>query len=454
MKENPEKTKKQSGQMDMLQGSLWNKILLFALPLAAGSILQQLFNSADVAVVGRFAGSEALAAVGGNAPVISLLINLFTGLSVGANVVIASYIGQQKTKQVQEAVHTVFSIALLCGIFLLLIGVLAAKPILQIMNTPEDVLDLAVVYLKIYFCGMPFVMVYNFGAAILRSVGDTRKPLYCLILSGVINVCLNLLLVICFHLSVVGVALATVISNGISAAMIVYFLTHADELIRLNFKKLEFHQEQVSKVVKIGVPAGLQGMVFSVSNVCIQTAINGFGTSAIAGSAAAINYEYITYFVTSAFAQAAVTFTSQNFGAGQKERCKKIFSTSLLFGIGITGIMSGIFVLGREFFTGIYTTDPAAIDYAVRRMMRVQILECMPCLYEIGGSILRGMGYSMLPAILTVFGSCALRVLWLYTVFQWVPAYETLMAVYPITWMITSIMVLSAYWLIGRRVLK
>lgn len=456
MKETSENAqiRKKSGQMDMLHGSLWDKILLFALPLAASSILQQLFNSADVAVAGRFAGNEALAAVGGNSSVISLMINLFVGLSVGANVVIANYIGQQKPQKVKESVHTVCSIALISGVILLLLGMFTARPLLQLMNTPTAVLDLAVVYLKIYFCGMPFVMVYNFGSAILRSVGDTKKPLYCLIISGILNVCLNLMFVICFQLSVVGVALATVISNGISAGLIVYFLTHADPLIRLNLRELTLHKEQVIKVVRIGAPAGLQGMVFSISNVCIQAAINGFGTNAIAGSAAALNYEYFTYFVTSAFSQAAVTFTSQNFGAGQKKRCKQVFYTSLLFGIIITGIMSIIFVMGRGFFNGIYTTEPEAIDYAVRRMMRVQILECLPCLYEIGGSILRGMGYSMLPAIITVFGSCGLRVLWLYTVFRWVPTYEMLMNVYPVTWIITSMMMLLAYWLIARKALK
>lgn len=445
------KTKK-TNQLDMLQGSLWDKILFFAIPLAASSILQQLFNSADVAVVGRFAGSDALAAVGGNSSVISLLINLFVGLSVGANVVIANYIGQKKKDLIQDAVHTVFSMAVVSGILLLIVGIVAAKPILMMMNTPDDVIKLAVIYLRIYFCGMPFVMVYNFGAAILRSMGDTKRPLYCLILSGVINVCLNLLLVVGFHLSVVGVAVATVIANGVSAAVMIYFLLHGDELIRLHLNKLSFKREQVLRVIRIGAPAGIQGMVFSVSNVCIQAAINGFGTSAIAGSAAAVNYEYFTYFVTSAFAQAAVTFTSQNFGAGQYDRCSKVLRLSLISGVVVTGIMSGIFVFGRELFAGIYTVDPEAVSYAVIRMSRVQILEFIPCFFEIGAGALRGMGYSMLPAILTVVGSCGLRIVWIYTVFEKFPSFDMLLNVYPVTWIITSGLVLGSYWIIWRRI--
>lgn len=439
-------------QMDMLHGSLADKILIFALPLAASSILQQLFNSADVAVAGRFAGPDALAAVGGNSSVINLLVNLFVGLSVGANVVIANYIGQKRLDQVREAVHTVITLALCSGIFLLFLGNVIARPILVLIDTPSDVLELAVIYLKIYFMGMPFVMVYNFGSAILRSIGDTKKSLYCLIISGVVNVALNLLLVIRFHLSVAGVAIATVVANGISAGMILYFLTHGAETIRVDMKKLALKKEQLWKIVRIGVPAGLQGMVFSLSNVCIQSAINGFGKHAVAGSAAALNYEFFTYFVTSAFTQAAVTFTSQNYAAKQYDRCKRVFRYSMLLGILITGIMSVIFITGREFFAGIYTDDAVALQYAMIRLMHVELLEFMPCLYEVSGGTLRGMGYSMLPAVLTVFGSCGLRIAWIYTVFRRHRDFAMLMNVYPFTWVVTALLVLGAYFLIRRRV--
>ena len=329
------KSKGISNQMDMLNGSIFDKILLFALPLAISSILQQLFNSVDVAVVGRFASSEALAAVGSNSSVISLLINLFVGISVGANVVIANYIGQGKTEKIQDAVHTVMIVSLISGVFLLVLGLMIARPILEIMGTPENVIDLAVLYLHIYFLGMPFLMIYNFGAAVLRSKGDTKRPLYCLIISGVINACLNLLFVIVFKLSVAGVAIATVIADGVSAVLIIYFLMNEEETIRLRLNKLKIKKSELIKVIKIGVPAGLQGVVFSVSNVCIQTAINSFGSDAVAGSATELNFEYFTYFTISAFVQAAVTFTSQNYGARNFKRCKKIFVYSMISSVVI-----------------------------------------------------------------------------------------------------------------------
>lgn len=439
-------------QMDMIHGSMFYKILFFALPLAASSILQQLFNSADVAVVGRFAGSAALAAVGGNSPVINLLINMFVGLSIGANVIIANFIGQGREDKVKEAVHTVMSVALISGVSLLVIGIIIAKPILLMINTPSEVINLAVLYLRIYFLGMPFVMVYNFGAAILRSIGETRKPLYCLIISGIINILLNLLLVIVFHLSVAGVAIATVIADGVSAFLVVYFLSHSDDAIRLNIRELSLNKEIVVKVIKIGAPAGLQGVVFSLSNVFIQSAINGFGTHAMAGSSAGLNYEYFTYYMINAFNQTAVTFTSQNYGAKDLERCKRAFRISLVTGMALTLVMSFIFVGATDFFAGIYTNDPVAIKYAIIRMKHVTLLECLTGVYEISGGALRGMGHSLLPALLTVIGSCGFRVVWLYTVFKVVPTFTMLMNVYPVTWVITGTMVMTSYLIIRKRI--
>lgn len=446
--------KKRTGQMDMLNGPLVSKIILFALPLAASSILQQLFNAADVAVVGRFAGNQALAAVGGNSSVINLLVNLFVGFSVGANVVIARYIGEGKSEKIQQTVHTVITMALICGMILAVLGNAVARPLLQLMNTPGEVLPLATVYLKIYFGGMPFFMLYNFGSAILRSIGDTQKPLYCLIVSGIINVCLNLLLVITFRLGVVGVAVATVTANGVSAGMVLFFLAKSKGAIRLDMRKLSLNKEEMIKIVKIGAPAGLQGMVFSFSNVCIQSAINGFGTDAIAGSAAALNYEFFTYFVTSAFTQAAVTFTSQNYGARQYERCKSVWRISAALGVLGTGILSAVFVLGRGFFLSIFAADAAAISFGAVRMLHIQVFSFMPPLYEVTGGNLRGMGYSMTPAILTMFGSCAVRVIWIYTVFAWKPTLAVLFWVYPFSWAVTIIMVVGAYFVIGRKALS
>lgn len=436
----------------MLNGSLWDKILLFALPLAAGSMLQQLFNSVDIAVVGRFASSRALAAVGSNTSVIALFVNLFSGISVGANVVIASYIGKGQKERIQYAVHTAAVVAVVSGMTLLVLVMILARPILTLISTPENVMDQAVLYLRIYALGMPFIMVYNFGSAILRSNGDTKRPLYALIIAGFLNACLNLFLVVVVHLDVAGVAIATVVSNIISSGMIVYFLMHENEMIRLHLSKLKVYKEELMGIIRIGVPAGLQGVVFSFSNVCIQSGINGFGSDAVAGSAAALNFEYLSFFVVSAFAQTAVTFTSQNYGARKYERCKKAFRLIMLLGIVISGILDLIFVAGRHSFIQFFTVDPAVMEYASIRMTHVLLFEYLACSYEISGSALRGMGYSMTPAVLTIFGTCFVRVIWTFAVcnsrFR---DFGRLMDVYLITWIITGTLVLFAYFKIRKK---
>ena len=447
-----EKKSVRGRQIDMLQGSLMDKLLLFALPLAASNILQQLFNSADAAVVGRFAGSQALAAVGGNTSVINLLLNLFVGISVGANVVIARYIGQNKIEKVQEAVHTVIAVALISGFFLIGIGMALAKPILLLMSTPKDVINLAVLYLRIYFAGMPFLMVYNFGAAILRSVGDTRRPLYCLLFTGVINVGLNLLFVVGLEMSVAGVALATMIANAISAGLVVYFLINEEGVIRLNIRRLTMKKEHLLEILRVGVPAGIQGMVFSLSNICIQTGINSFGSAAVAGSASAVNFEFFTYFVTNSFVQATVTFTSQNFGAKQFDRCKKIFRYCLMSAMVGTGLMALVFLAGKNVFIKIYTVEPEVIKFALIRMTYVLTMIFLPPTYEIAGAALRGIGYSMLPAAITIVGCCGFRVVWIYTVFRIFGTFESLMAVYPATWVLTGTMMQMSYYVIRKKV--
>ena len=442
--QNTVKEKRQrSHQINMLEGPLVKKILLFTLPLAGSSILQQLFNSTDVAVVGRFSSSQALAAVGSNAPLINMLVLLFTGLSVGANVLIARYIGQNDRKKVSEAVHTVITLSLICGFLLLILGQVIAAPLLRLMNTPDDVIDLAATYLRIYFMGMPFVMLYNFGSAILRSVGDTSRPLYCLVISGIVNVLLNLFFVIVCDMSVAGVGIATVIADGISAGLVMMFLIrNEDESIRVNPKKLSFKKEHLIMILKIGAPAGIQGMVFSISNVFIQTAINGFGSQAVAGSSAELNFEYITYYIVCAFSQTAVTFTSQNYGALQFDRCKKVFRLCMLFSCIFTGCVSVIFMLGSGFFITFFTTDPTVIKYAIIRMAIVMLLELMTGSYEIS------------PAILTIFGSVVFRIIWLFTVFKAFHTYDMLLMVYPVSWLITGTSVLIAYFIIRKREFK
>ena len=447
-----------SKNVDMLNGSLWDKILIFALPIAASSILQQLFNSADVAVVGRFAGTQAVAAVGSNANVISLIINLFLGISVGANVVIGNLAGRGKTQDIQDAVHTAITVALLSGIFLIFAGFFIARPILTLMGTPDDVIDYAVVYLRIYFGGMPFFMLYNFGAAILRVKGDTQRPLYSLILSGVINVILNLVLVVVFKLDVTGVGIATLVSTAVSGLLVLYFLMKEEGILNVSLKKLHINETYLIQMIRIGVPAGIQGIIFNFSNVVIQSSINSFGSSAMAGSAAELNFEYFSFYVVSAFNQATVSFTSVNYGAGKFDRCKKIWRYCLISSIVITAVMVFFFVTFRKFFIGLYTTDPVAIQYGTLRMICVEAFDCLISTYEIGASTLRAMGYSMLPAIETIFGICVLRLAWIYTVFahfrktvEPLTAFGILTSVYPVSWVITGTVVVTTYYIVRHK---
>lgn len=445
---------KKANSMDMIHGSLWNKILLFALPLAASSILQQLFNSVDTAVVGRFASSQALAAVGSNSSLISLMINLFLGVSLGSNVVIAHYIGQGSEKNIKTAVHTAVLVAVLCGFFVLLFGQVIARPVLLLMGTPEDVINLAVLYLRIYLLGMPCIMLYDFGASILRSTGDSKRPLYALIAAGIINTILNLILVIGFGMGVSGVAVATVISNMVSSGIVLYILLHEQDPIRVELKQLSIVPKELKKILVIGIPAGLQGMMFSIANVCIQSAINSFGSNAIAGSAAALNFEFFAYFIVNAFAQTTVTFTSQNYGAGEVGRCKKIFRLNMVFSLIFCGMLSAVFVLGRGFFLRLYTIDEAVLVFATQRLLIATTLELLTSTYEISAGAMRGLGHSLLPAIITCVGSCLLRLVWIATACRLVHDFSLLMIIYPISWVITGTAMLTAYFCIRKKCFK
>lgn len=448
-----EKKKNITDQNNMTQGPLLGRIILFALPLAAGSILQQMFNAVDVAVVGRFASSEALAAVGANTSVVVLFLNLFIGISIGSNVVIARYIGQKNEDKVADVVHTSAMTALITGLLLLVLSVLFAEPILSILSTPENIMDLAVLYLRIYALGMPAIMIYNFGAAILRSAGDTRRPLWCLILSGVLNAVLNLFFVLVCHMGVAGVAIATVIANAASGGMVIWFLVHEDSMIHLDISKIRIHRKELLAMLRIGVPAGIQGMVFSFANVCIQAAINSFGSDAVAGSAAATNFEFICYFAINGFNQAAVTFISQNYGAGKPERCRKIFRICMVSAALSCAAMNLTFNLGAGFFARLFTEDPSVEAYIFTRMHYVLLVQWLAVSYEVAGSALRGYGASMTPAMLTVFGTCVLRLVWIVTVHRHFHSFPALMAVYPFTWIVTGILVVAAYYRISRRLL-
>ena len=437
--------------VDMLHGPLLIKILTFALPLAASSVLQQLFNSIDVAVVGHFASSQALAAAGSNAPVISLLINLFLGLSMGANVIISNHIGQNDAPSIRKAIATVALTAIVSGLFLLVLGTSVARPILEMMDTPDDVLDMAVTYLRIYFLGIPFLMVFNFGSAILRSMGDTKRPLYILMVAGVVNTLLNLLLVIKFGMSVAGVAIATDIANAVSAAMMVYILMHEKEPYRLHPKEMRIEWSELKRMMQIGVPAGVQGMIFSSSNVLIQAAINGYGSTAIAGSSAALNFEYYCYFIIAAFDGAAISFIGQNYGAGRPERVRRTFWTCMLLGFGCCAAFNALFVWQQHFFIDLFSTDPSVHEFAGIRMDIVLATQALACSYEISGASMRGMGISLLPTILTVFGTCLLRLAWVYIVDPIHHDFHVLMMAYPISWVLTGVMVVVAFVIKARK---
>ena len=451
---------KAKNKIDMLNGSLWNKILLFAIPIAASNILQQLFNSADAAVVGRFSGSQALAAVGSNGPIINIIISLFVGISLGANVVIANLIGAGKKQQIQNAVHTTITFALIAGFALIFIGWFIAKPFLEFIETPEDVIDLAALYLRIYFMGMPFFMLYNFGSSILRSKGDTKRPLFALIISGIINVLLNLLLVIVFKLGVAGVAISTVIATGASSFLVISFLIKETDELHLDIKKLGLNTQLLSKMLKTGIPSGLQSILFALSNLIVQSSINSFGSKAMAGSASELNYELFSYYVVLAFNMATTSFTSQNLGAQKFERCRKVNSLCIFFGIIFTGIMDFIFVFFREFFIQIYTTDPEAIKFGVLRMLVVVSLQWLVATYEISGATIRAAGHPMIPAALSILFICVFRVFWVKHIFpysEFIPVlkdfskWTSLLAVYPLSWIMTGIAMIAAYILIAKK---
>ena len=447
-------TPSHKNQIDMLEGSLADKMILFALPLAASSVLQQLFNAADLAVVGRFASAQAMAAVGSNTAVVNLIISLFVGLSVGANVVIASLIGAGHRERINQAVHTIVAVAFIAGILLTGLGILLTPPILRLMAAPKEVMDLAIIYLRVYFLAMPAILVYNYGSAILRSKGDSRRPLIALSASGVINILLNLLLVIVFHLHVIGVAAATVASNVFAAGLTLHFLMTEDEAFRLDIKRLSIQKNYLIQMMQIGLPAGLQGMVFSLSNVVIQSAVNSFGADAIAGATATANFDFVSYCVISAFAQTAVTFTSQNFSAGKYDRCKKVFRISMFCGIGCSALCVTVLTLLRYQFIHIFTTDENVIYYGMVRVMHCFLFHYLVGTYEISGGCLRGMNHSLLPAVISILGTCGLRLIYVFTYFRGVHTFEALFHVYPISWVFTGTLTLTAYFTVRRRLFK
>lgn len=438
-----------SKSIDMLHGPLLGKILTYAIPFALSSILEQLFITIDVAVVGRFASSEALAAVGANTFLINLFINLFVGVSLGANVVLANYIGQNDNRRIRHAISTTASLSLISGFTLLVLGLLAAKPMLAAMGTPNDIINEATLFLRIYFLGSPFFMIYNFGASVLRSKGDTKRPLYILVISGIINTVLNLIFVIGFNMSVAGVATATDIAYVFSACAVVYYLRKEPGAFRLNLKRIKIYPHELKRILVVGVPAGLQGMVFSFSNIFVQTAINGYGSAAIAGASVSQNFDAYCYFLLSAFCGAAVTFVGQNYGAGQIARCKRIFWICLACGAAACLIADAAFLIFADPVLSLFTTDGAVAHFAKMRMFTVLTFQWMAASYEVPSATMRGFGHSLEPALLTIFGTCVLRLVWIFCVCPVWPGFQHLMICYPVSWILTGILVsivFAYYW--------
>lgn len=431
------KNKTNKYEMDMCSGPFLGKILMFYIPLMLSGILQLLFNAADIVVVGQFAGSDALAAVGSTSSLINLLVNLFIGLSVGANVLVARFYGAGQKKELSEMVHTAILTSIVSGIVLVFIGVAVAGPALAWMGTPEDVIDQSVLYMRIYFVGMPFTMTYNFGAAILRAIGDTKRPLYYLSGAGVINVALNLVFVIYFSMGVAGVALATIISQGISAALVIRCLVLSDADYKLELSGLRIVPDKLVKMMQIGLPAGLQNSLFSISNVLIQSSVNSFGSIAMAGNTAGSNIEGFVYVAMNSFSQTIISFAGQNYGARKPKNIGRILliCQGLVFVIGFG--LGNLAYLGSGILLKLYSPDPEVIVFGALRMSIICVFYFLCGMMDVMVGVLRGIGYSVMPMLVSLTGACLFRVVWIYTIFQQYKTLECLYWSYPISWALT-----------------
>lgn len=438
----------------MCSGPILKKILIFSIPLMLSGVLQLLFNAADVIVVGRFAGSQSLAAVGSTTALINLLINIFIGLSVGANVVVARAYGGKRERDVSESVHTAIALSLVSGVLLIVMGLAFSRLLLEMMGTPDDVLDKAALYMRIYFAGMPVVMLYNFGSAILRAVGDTRRPLYYLSAAGVVNVLLNLFFVIYLHMDVAGVALATVISQVISAFLVLRALGQSEGGLKLELKKIKIHKNKMFQIFKIGLPAGMQGAIFSISNVLIQSSVNSFGSVAMAGNAASANIEGFVYNAMNAVYQTNLSFTSQNMGGKKYTRITKIMFTCLGTVTAVGMLLGfGAYAFGGELLR-IYSTDPEVIQFGMLRMSIIATTYFACGWMDTMVGSLRGIGYSVLPMIVSLTGACGLRILWIFTIFSQHRTLASLYISYPVSWVITAGAHLICYFIITRKMPK
>ena len=440
-----------SYEMDMCSGSLFKKIVRFLVPLILSGVLQLMFNAADMIVVGQFTGSQALAAVGATTFLINLQVNLFIGISIGANVAAAKSFGAKNDKDLTETVHTAVLMAIVIGVLMIFIGNLVAEPVLRLMGTPDDVIGDAVLYIRIYFCGMPALMLYNFGAAILRAVGDTKRPLYFLTLAGVINVIFNLFFVIVFDMGVAGVAIATVISQAISAILVLYCLCRSEGTYRLYFRRLHIYPDKFFSILKVGLSAGFQSFLFNIANIMVQSSVNSFGSLVMAGNTAANNIEGFVYVTISSTSQTSISFISQNMGAKQYKRVKKIFWEC----VGITTVVAGGLGVSAYLFAPwllrLYNQDPQVIAYGITRLSVVAMSYALNGIQDVMASSFRGMGSPLMPMVVSLTGICLIRILWVLLVFPLFRTREVLYLAYPVSWGITIIMNLICYQVIRKK---
>lgn len=439
--------RKEKRELDILNGSIAKLIPRYALPIAATGILGQLFNSADMAIVGNFTGEQgtaAVAAVGANAPLISLILNLFLGITLGASVVIANAIGKSDEDTVHKAVYTSVITAVISGILISLASQLFAPEILKLMNIPEEVFGYALKYLRIYLLGLPAIMLYNYEATFFRSIGETKIPFVVLAVSGMINIVLNLFFVIVVKMTVDGVAIATVISNAVSAVVLFVLLVKTDKVIRIIPKEIKFNKQVFAKIMKIGVPAGVQSAVFSVANIVIQSAINSLGTIAMASSSASSNIEMFAYYVMNSFSQACTTFVSHNYGAKQLKRCEKVLILCLLEDVIASVIMFTVVLFAGKFLLSMINDNPEVVEMGYVRLMTILFAYTFSIVYENLAGYMRGFGMSLTPAVLTMLGVCGVRFFWIYVIFPQSRTFATLMMAYPASLSTTAVLMLIA----------
>lgn len=437
----------------MLNGPLFSKIVLFAVPLMFSGMLQLLFNAADIIVVGRFCGKEAIAAVGATASTINLIVCVCIGFTVGTNVLVAQFYGARKKETVGITVHTSITFSVIAGTFMMLVGLLASRGLLRLLGTPDDVISLSLLYMRIYLAGLPVLFLYNFGAAVLRGIGDTFRPMIYLTVSGVLNVLLNLVFVIVFRMNVAGVGLATVLSEALSAFLVIRCLVKSEDIYRFDLRRIGVNTRALKEIVHIGLPASLQSAVFSISNMQIQSSVNSFGSAVMAGHAAANNISGFVYTAMNSVTQASITFTSQNFGAAKYERLNRVLLNCVLVVTLIGGILGGSTHFFGNQLLRIYTTDPDAISAGMIRFVYFGVPYLLCGVMEVICGAVRGIGYEFLPMIVSLIGACGFRVFWVSVIFHAFPTLQVLYVSYPISWILTGTAHLVCYFVCKKKVI-